>query len=307
MLGIKAIASYLPEGRISNYARKQQFDIDDQFIEEKIGFRAVARMAPHENTSTLCVQAYGRLQDKAMVASEKIQAVCVVTQNPDSGIPHVSAMLHGLLGLQESCACFDMSLGCSGWVHGLALFHAFMSANGMQHGLLFTADPYSKVIDEADKNTALLFGDGATVTYVSTEPVFVPGKSTYGTLGADSAELCTKAGKLYMNGRAIFNFAARHVPQDVQRVLALNGLSIDAVDRFVLHQGSKYILDALVKRLRIKPEKVPFAAAEYGNTVSSSVPMVLESEMENAMNNVILVCGFGVGLSWSSTVLTRNR
>src|SRR4051812_28490424 len=113
MLGISAIASYLPEGRISNYARKQQFDIDDQFIEDKIGFRAVARMAAHESASSLCVQAYARLHGKAKVASDAIQAVCVVTQNPDNAIPHVSAKLHGQLGLREDCACFDVSLGCS--------------------------------------------------------------------------------------------------------------------------------------------------------------------------------------------------
>jgi 3-oxoacyl-[acyl-carrier-protein] synthase-3 len=305
MIGIEQIASYLPPTRASNFERKTEFEIGDRFIEDKIGFRAVARMGEQEDTSVLCEKAYAMLIDKTAIDHESVQAVVVVTQNPDRNIPHVSAVLHGRLGLPQSCACFDLSLGCSGYVQGLSVVLSFMASNGMKHGLLFTADPYSKVVDEKDKNTVLLFGDGATVTYLSDAPCLVPGRFSFGTIGRESGELCIDGGKLHMNGRAIFNFAARHIPADVKRVLIENDLSLADVDSFIFHQGSRYIVDTIAKALGLPDSKVPFVAADYGNTVSSSVPMVLETQMQSANSKCLLVSGFGVGLSWASTVLRR--
>ncbi|KQW22304.1 3-oxoacyl-ACP synthase [Afipia sp. Root123D2] len=307
MLGIEEIASYLPPLRMSNFERKDQFAIDDHFIEKKIGFLAVSRMEADDTTSTLCEKAYARLADKIAIDKNGLQAVIVVTQNPDTNIPHVSAILHGRLGLPEQCACFDVSLGCSGYVHGLSIALSFMMANGMSRGLLFTADPYSKIIDNDDKSTALLFGDGATVTLLSDTPTFVPGQFSFGTIGQESAELRVSYDALYMNGRAIFNFAARHIPRDVKLVLAANGLEIGDIDSFVFHQGSRYIVEAIANSLGVPKLKVPFGAAEYGNTVSSSVPMILENEMLAIDKNLIFASGFGVGLSWASTILTRTR
>ena len=307
MIGIEQIASYLPPSRISNFERKGKFDIDDRFIEDKIGFRAVARMDAGEDTSFLCEKAYACLADKMKLDKAGVQAVIVVTQNPDTNIPHVSAVLHGRLGLPEDCACFDISLGCSGYVHGLSIALSFMAANEMSSGLLFTADPYSKIIDIDDKNTTLLFGDGATVTYLSDSPAFVPGHFGFGTIGRESAELRVCDETLHMNGRAIFNFAARHIPRDVRRVLAANHIELADVDTFVFHQGSRYIVDTIAGALGLPKAKVPFGAAEYGNTVSSSVPMILEGEMHSKDKNLIFVSGFGVGLSWASTILKRTQ
>jgi 3-oxoacyl-[acyl-carrier-protein] synthase-3 len=307
MIGIEQIASYLPPSRISNFERRGKFDIDDRFIEGKIGFRSVARMDAGDDTSFLCEKAYACLADKMELDKAGVQAVIVVTQNPDTNIPHVSAVLHGRLGLTENCACFDISLGCSGYVHGLSIALSFMAANEMSRGLLFTADPYSKIVDDDDKNTTLLFGDGATVTYLSDSPVFVPGRFGFGTIGRESAQLCMRNEKLHMNGRAIFNFAARQIPKDVQRVLASNNIEQGDVDTFVFHQGSRYILDTIAGALGLPKSKVPFGAADYGNTVSSSVPMMLEREIHPSGNSLIFVSGFGVGLSWASTVLKRTQ
>jgi len=307
MLGIEQIASYLPPLRISNFDRKAEFEIDDNFIDAKIGFRAVSRMEADDTTSTLCEKAYARLEEKVAIDRNALQAVIVVTQNPDANIPHVSAILHGRLGLPEQCACFDISLGCSGYVHGLSIALSFMAANGMSRGLLFTADPYSRIIDPDDKNTALLFGDGATVTLLSDAPMFAPGQFGFGTIGQDSAELRVRDDALYMNGRAIFNFAARHIPKDIKRVLAANSREISDIDSFVFHQGSRYIVETIANALGVPKTKVSFGAAEYGNTVSSSVPMILETEMQANDTNLILVSGFGVGLSWASTVLKRTQ
>ena len=108
-----------------------------------------------------------------------------------------------------------------------------------------------------------------------------------------------------MNGRGIFNFAARYVPKDVAALLEKNDVAIDDIDKFVFHQGSKYIVDTLTKRLKLDPEKVLFDARHYGNTVSSSIPIILAKVIEDATAKKVLLCGFGVGLSWSSNIITR--
>lgn len=307
MLGIADIAGYIPPQRVENAALKDKFGVDDAFLDEKIGVAAVSRLAPGETTSDMCVAAFAALNRKARVEASEVDAVVVVTQNPDSSIPHVSAILHGRLGLRADCACFDISLGCSGWVHALSITLAFMAANGRRRSLLFTADPYSKIIDPEDKSTALLFGDAATVTLLSDRPVFVPGRFSFGTAGTEHDALACRGGVLHMNGRAVFSFAATHVPRDVEAVLKLNALERDAIDRYVFHPGSRYIVTTIAKRLGLPPERVAFdPVREYGNTVSSSIPLLLEPELDCPGVRTVLVSGFGVGLAWASTVLTRT-
>jgi 3-oxoacyl-[acyl-carrier-protein] synthase-3 len=304
MLGIQAIGVYIPAGRISNFEFKERFEIDDAFIRDKIGFTSVAVVAPDEGTNQLCLKALTDLQSRVTLALNEIECLVVVTQNPDTNIPHTSAMLHGALGLPTSCACFDVSLACSGYVYGLSLIQSFMASNGLKKGLLFTADPYSKVIDRNDKNTTLLFGDAGTVTLVGPEPKYVSGAFNFGTIGKDANEL-TVGTCLTMNGRAIYNFAGRHVPPDVRALVKKYDLELGQIDRFVFHQGSKFLIDTLAKLLGVNRDKMPFAAAEYGNTVSSSIPILLQKELATGEANRILISGFGAGLSWGSTILTK--
>ena len=110
-----------------------------------------------------------------------------------------------------------------------------------------------------------------------------------------------------MNGRAVFNFAATTVPKDIRQVVERNDVTLADIDCFVLHQGSRFIVDTIRQRLKVDAAKVPFMAAEYGNTVSSSIPMMLEELMKDAKNNTMVLCGFGLGLSWASTVIKRKE
>ncbi len=306
MLGIENIASYIPEARISNFDRQETFGIDAKFIEQRIGVRQIALKSNLEETSDLCVTAFSNLLQKLVLHKEEIEVLVVITQNPDTNIPHTSAIVHKKLDLPETCACFDISLGCSGYVYGLSVVLSFMSTNGFKKGLLFTADPYSKIIDPSDKGTALLFGDAATVTLLSEQPSFTPLKFTYGTSSKEYSSLLCQQGKLFMNGREIFNFAAKHIPPDVTHLLRINQKTVQDIDKFVFHQGSKYILDTISTRLKLDTQKVVFDMAEYGNTVSSSIPIILEKEITGLENRLILISGFGVGLSWSSTLLERR-
>lgn len=308
MIGIKAIAGYFPERRISNIDRAEAAGKDVDFIVDKVGFTSLLRKSDDEDTSDMCVRAFeALLADKPDIRREDIDCLIVVTQNPDGyGLPHTSALVQHKLGLSHKVAAFDISLGCSGFVYGLDVIQAFMNAQGLRHGLLFTADPYSKVIDPQDYNTELLFGDAAAVTYIAGDPLFVSGKSTYCTDAklSHSIKVDENTRVLSMLGNNVFKFAVTRVPAQVEECLALNGLQKDDIDLYLMHQGSKYIVDNLVPALGVEADKVPFLAAETGNTVSSSIPLMLANYMHTSEER-ILISGFGVGLSWATSLLKR--
>jgi 3-oxoacyl-[acyl-carrier-protein] synthase-3 len=307
MIGIEEIASYIPAKRISNYERKNAFAIDNKFIEDKLGVKYISVKDEMEETSDLCVKAFENLQCKVNLDKKSVQALVVITQNPDTNLPHTSAIVHGKLDLPEQCACFDISLGCSGYVYGLSIVQSFMAENDLHRALLFTCDPYSKIINPEDKNTALIFGDAATVTLISDNPLYHSSKFIFGTLGKEHQNIVCKDGMLFMNGRAIFNFAAKYIPTDIQRIAELNGLQVDDIARFIFHQGSKYIIDTIIQRAKLKADRVAYDIYDYGNTVSSSIPIILEKEEKDAVNTNIMLSGFGVGLSWASVLLKRVK
>jgi 3-oxoacyl-[acyl-carrier-protein] synthase-3 len=307
VIGITDIATYWPQARIDNRERATELGSTPEQVEERIGFRQVARLGPGVGTLDMATIVAQKLLEQNALDPASIEVLVVVTQNPDRNIPHLSAELHGALGLSTGCASFDIGLGCSGYVYALSIVSSFMSANGFKIGILVTADPYSKIVNPDDKATALIFGDGAAATLLTPDPVFELGAFSFGTQGTEADKLACNDGVLFMNGRAVFNFAATNVPKDIRQVVERNDLSLDDIDCFVLHQGSRFIVDTIAQRLKLDPAKVPFMAAEYGNTVSSSIPMMLDDLMKDAKNNTMVLCGFGLGLSWASTVIKRKE
>jgi 3-oxoacyl-[acyl-carrier-protein] synthase-3 len=305
-LGIKAIASYIPEGRTSNLTLAERFDVDESFLAGKIGVLERAIKAPDQDTSDLAHLALKRLLVQQTLDVGSIQALVVVTQNPDRNIPHVSAQLHGRAGMDESCAVFDISLGCSGYVYGLAIVRALMQAQGLGCGVLITADPYSKIIDPNDRNSVLLFGDAATATLIGTEPVWSIEALSLKSRGKDWTAIRTEDGKFEMDGRSVFNFAATTIPQDVTAMLAVAEITPDQVDRYVLHQGSRFIVKTIADRLRQPLEKFPIEIEHCGNTVSSTIPLIAEHLLHDRLARNVVLSGFGVGLSWASCLCKRT-
>jgi len=305
MIGIEQIGTYIPEKKVSNLALLEKFETDEDFVRNKIGVLQRSQKEPEQKASDLCIKAFTDLQAKTTFEIEDIECCIVVTQNPDFNIPHTSAIVHGALGLPEHCASFDISLGCSGYVYALSIVTAFMQANDMKKGLIFTADPYSDIIDEDDKNTALIFGDAATVTLLDAEASLIPLGFDFGSKGAGYKGLINKD-KLFMNGRAVFNFTAATVPVSINKLLDKFELDKDDIERWYFHQGSKYIVDTITKRLELDKEKVVFDMYEYGNTASSSIPILLSSGLTTFQKGQkIGLSGFGVGLSWASAIFEK--
>lgn len=306
---IREIGTFIPERRIDNGPRAAQFDYDPDALKNKIGIAATSRMAPQQETSDLCVAAYNDLADRLQDAldPDTIDLLVVVTQHPDGfGLPHTSAIVHAKLGLPDSCFAFDISLGCSGYVAALATVSGHLAMTGGQRALLITADPYSKSLSEDDKNTAMIFGDAATATLIEPGDSWQIGAFDCGTRGSKADALQRDDnGTLRMNGRAVFDFCAMMVPKSIKRALEINDVSAEDIDAYALHPGSKFIVDTVCKRARISaPETL--SCADYGNTVSSSIPLILAGLDRNAAKTV-LASGFGVGLGWATTVLKTEK
>lgn len=309
MLGIKAIGRFIPPETVSNLERSVAAGKDQAFIRDKIGFQSVARLPADKQTSDMCVAAFADLQHGADIRNEDVDCLIVCTQNPDAhGLPHTSAIVHKKLGLKHDVACFDISLGCSGYVYGLAVINAFMQANGLRNGLLFTADPYSRIIEPGSWDTDLLFGDAATVTWIGEGPIYSCRPAMFATDGSlgHSITVPERGGKLTMLGSNVFKFSMTVVPEQIDRYLQRESLSRDDMDLFLFHQGSRFIVDNLAKKMGIDPAKVPFEAAQTGNTVSSSLPLLLQPRLA-APPPRILLSGFGVGLSWATMVIDARQ
>lgn len=302
---IRGIGSFIPTTRIDNEARAARFDYDLESLRDKIGVRATSRMDEGWETSDLALAACKDLDAKLEggLDPDSLDLLVVVTQHPDRfGLPHTSAILHAKLGLPVGCFAFDISLGCSGFVAALATVSGHLLATGGRRALLVTADPYSKSLSEDDKNTAMIFGDAATATLIEPGDSWQIGVFDFGTKG-EKAEVLQRDGEgvLRMNGRGVFDFCALNVAKSLARTLEMNGLTQEQVDAYALHPGSKYIVDTVCKRAGIPaPEALP--CADYGNTVSSSIPLIL-SGLDPDRDATVLISGFGVGLGWATTVL----
>lgn len=305
MIGIRSIGTFIPARRISNVERAARAGKDTAFVSEKIGFEQVARCDAGMETSDLCVSAWKDLEASTRVDAQQVDCVIVCTQNPDAhGLPHVAAIVHRKLGLGHNVAAFDISLGCSGYVYGISLMKAFMEANNLKSGLFFTADPYSKILDNEDWDTQLLFGDAATVTWMTEDPVFSVDQAAFGSDGSlgHSIQVAEKGGSLSMLGSNVFKFSMTAVPAQINAYLENRNLAPEDIDLFLFHQGSRFIVENLAKRMKIPLKKAPFEAAETGNTVSSTLPLMLSSRLQQRPGRILL-CGFGVGLSWATVMI----
>jgi len=285
MIGINNIGCHIASERVNNLEKAEKHGVTYDFIMEKIGISSVARKNPAEKASDLCVLAYDDLVARvAESALDDIEFLCVCTQNGDYQLPQTSAIVQTKLGISKECAAFDISLGCSGYVYSLHIAKSFMESCGLKKG------------------------DGATATLLTDNPVFDLGNGVFETDGKMFEHLIKRDNeKLVMNGRGIFNFAMTHVPEIVTRCLNANALRKEEIDFFLLHQASKYIIDNLRRRMKLEQGKVPFLIKEYGNTVSSSIPIVLKECLDKTDKKNILLCGFGVGLSIAASVLRRKN
>lgn len=325
---VRRIEYAVPQRRYSSDEVASWAGLDPEFVRNKVGIRSRAFLDEQETSLHLAAEACRKvLAPAGALDPERIKLIVYVTQNPDYRIPHSSALLQSELGLPNDVACFDVNLGCSGFVYALATVKGLMASEGIDDALLVTCDTYSRIMGRADRDTIALFGDAAAATWMSVEEGGVVGRMDYGTDGSGGENLIIRSGgaarplsfvhrepmagdepreyRLSMNGRGIFNFMMERIPSSVDRCLAKNGLGKDDIDLFVFHQGSRFLLDNLRRKLGLDEARVPSNLEELGNTVSSSIPILLAdlAKAGRLEGRRVLVSGFGVGLSWASNVI----
>lgn len=297
---LNGVGVYIPQGRESNLDIIDKFELSEHFIREKVGFvnRSIKK---NETTSDLCCKAFEDLVSNVKIKKDDITILIVVTQNSDQNIPHTSAIVHNRLGLSSNCMTFDISQGCAGYVHGLVVAESLLKNKGYGKALLITSDPYSKIVNPDSKSEAILFGDAATASVISFEEIgYSIGASNFGTAQGSNDCIVCKTGQLVMNGSKVFSHVMDYVVPSIQSVIDDSKAKSDNIDLFLMHQGSKYVVDSIRNYFNFNTEIMPFVSGDYGNTVSSSIPIMMKDIFANKKYKRILVSGFGVGFTWGN-------
>lgn len=286
-----------------------QPDADCERIVRKTGVISRPVAAPGEYTSDLAEAAIRELMRDAGIEAAEVEALLVCTQTPDHLIPGVSSLLHGRLGLPRDCFVLDVNQGCSGFTVGTQLATEMLRAP-RRNAILVNADTYSRLIRPDDLATRVLFGDAAAATLFSPRRAGLRvryarnyadggGYDAFVARGSAVRRDEAAADGIHMDGPGILNFALRAVPDAVAHALADNGLRIDQLRMVLFHQANHFVIGQLAAKLRLSAEQAPENCATLGNTVSASIPLLLQEQLHALRpGDLVLAVGFGVGLSW---------
>lgn len=302
---VAGLGTALPEQRLTNADLEALLDTNDDWIVERTGIRERRVAAPHEDAATLAAAAGLAAIKDANLTPADIGLLVVATCTPVQAMPATAALVQDSLGL--TCGAFDLSAACSGFVYGL------VAASGMAPGrpaLVIGSETLTRITDPDDRGTRILFGDGAgaAVLVPSTTPDRGILAWDLGCDGSIASLLEIPVGKRYieMEGREVFRRAVRIVVDSAALVLDQAGLTPADVDLFVPHQANVRIIEACGSRLGIGPERTAVNLDRYGNTSAASIPIALAEAAEEGRlkdGDVVLLSGFGAGMTWASVVL----
>ena len=307
---------YLPERVLSNTDLEKMVDTSDEWIRSRTGIVERHIAADDETTSDLATNAAKRAIEAAAIDAQSIDMIVVGTTTPDLIFPNVGCLLQERLGI-SGCPAFSLETACSGFIYALAIADQFVRSGQVRRPLVVGAETMSRIIDWTDRETCVLFGDGAGAVIL--EASEAPG-IIYSSLGADGRYrklLDTDSGIskapaeghtpiLRMKGNDVFKVAVRTLEAMVDEVLKRNDLKKGEIDWFVPHQANLRIISATAKRLGISMDKVVLTVAEHGNTSAASVPMALDSAIRDGRvrrGDLLLLEAFGGGFTWGASLI----
>jgi 3-oxoacyl-[acyl-carrier-protein] synthase-3 len=308
--GIIGIGSYLPEKVLTNFDLEKMMETSDEWIRTMTGIQE-RRIAPDDvNTSDMAYEAAKKAISSAGISAEDIDLILVATVTPDQPFPSVACMIQDKLGATKAAA-MDVSAACAGFMYGVITAEQFIKTGMYKNVLVVGVEKLSKITNWNDRNTAVLFGDGAGAVVIG--PVS-EGRgilsSELGANGAGGSYLYQNEDHLVMNGREVFKFAVRQMGESCINVLNKVGLSNEDVDFLVPHQANIRIMESSRERLGLPVEKMAKSIHKYGNTSSASIPMALVDELEAGKINdgdLLVMVGFGGGLTWGAIALRWGR
>ena len=330
---IRAIAAAFPEDVVTNEELDREHpEWNLELITRRLGVvrRHIAR--PGETALDLGFQACRQLFETHADLRQSIDTLIFCTQSADYILPPNATVLHGRLDLPQGVAALDINLACSGFVYAVNIARSMIRSSAARHVLLVAGDTYSKYINKSDRSARVLFGDGAAATWIApaAEGLRI-GAAMCGTSGRDFETFIIPAGgcrrarsdetrveyrdesgnvrcaeNIHMAGRGLLEFMSSTIPRHVEEFLGRNELRKDDIDLYVFHQASAVVLESLRSALGLDAERVYMNLRDIGNTVSASIPIALrdaQADHRLPSGGRVLLCGFGVGLSWGSVLL----
>jgi 3-oxoacyl-[acyl-carrier-protein] synthase III len=321
----RGIVACVPEKEVSNERDYPWFDATEiRKITSMAGIKSRRVADADVCTSDLCTVAGGALLKGLDWDPKTIDALILVTQTPDYVMPSTSCVIQHRLGMRDTCAAFDVSLGCSAYVYGLWLANSLIASGGCRRVVLMTGETPSKFVDPKDRTTALLFGDAGSATALeAAEGERTRAHYVMMTDGAGSNHLIVPGGmfrdrfpedraqyRLHMEGVQIFDFTRTRVPPLIADLLALSSTEPKDYEYFVFHQANQYLIKFLASKAGLDLAKVPYSIGEFGNTGAASVPLTLAlagTPQGTTGDYNVMLLGFGVGLSWGGVSLRLPR
>lgn len=316
------IAVHFPQRLETNADLQAMFpNWDLPLIEAKTGIKSRYIADEQETASDLAVAASEKLFEEHDIDRSSIDFVLLCTQTPDYPLPTTSCLIQERLGLRENCGALDFNLGCSGFVYGLAVAEGLIQSGAAKRILLLTSETYSKYIDSDDRSLRTIFGDAAAATLVQASDNPSLSGFQFGTDGSGADTLMVADGgareggevlkprhrkrwksRLYMDGPSLLNFTIVAVPKLIEDVLQASGTEAEQIEFYLLHQATRKMLEQLQTRLGVDEGKLPIRLENCGNTVSSTLPILISQMRESgelSPDKKNLLIGFGVGWSWA--------
>ncbi len=326
---ISGFAACSPETRLTNRELEARLETSDEWIVSRTGIRERRVLSEEETLSDLAVKAAGDALERTGLSTGDITHVVFTTCIPDFMVPSSACLLAGRLGLGQVTA-FDLNAACSGFVYGLEMCRALLTACPEARILLVGADAVSRRANPNDRTTCVLFGDGAGASVLTAAPLSGPcavirdvecradgSKHDLLRVGGGSRIPCRPGDPLgedhflSMNGREIFKYAVRHMSGVCRTLLERNGLDMADVDLFIPHQANLRIIEAVGERLHVPADKVFVNVDLHGNTSAASIPLALDEALSQGVirpGMTVLLATFGGGLTWGGALLQfRNR
>ncbi|PWU67739.1 beta-ketoacyl-ACP synthase III [Gracilibacillus dipsosauri] len=308
--GVLGTGHYAPEKILTNKDLEKIVDTTDEWIRTRTGIEERRIASDDENTSDMALKAAEDALKEADLTAEELDLILVATVTPDQPFPTVSCILQEKLGATKAAA-MDISAACAGFMYGMITAKQFIESGDYKHILIVGAEKLSKITDWEDRNTCVLFGDGAGAAVMG--PVS-DGKGVLSfELGADGSggkHLAQQDEHIIMNGREVFKFAVRQMPESSVKVVEKAGLAKEDVDYLIPHQANIRIMEAARQRLGIDESKMAVNVNHYGNTSAASIPIALSEAVKKGKindNDLVVLVGFGGGLTWGAVALRWGK
>lgn len=318
---ITGTGSYGPSRVMTNTELERMVATSDDWIRERTGIRERHIAASGEACSDLAVQAGRRALEAAGLAASDLDMILVATCTGDYPLPATACLVQHQLGATKAAAC-DLSAACCGFVYALSVADAYVRT-GMRHVLVIGSEVMSAITDWSDRNTCILFGDGAGAAVVSASDGERGILSTHLRSDGSLCELITvpaggsrtplseqvvaeRAHFIKMKGNETFKVAVRTLEEIARETLAANQLQVEDLDLYVPHQANMRILKAVMERLGLPLEKVMVNLERYGNTSAASIPIALDEAVRAGRvqdGSLVMLGAFGAGLTWASALI----